>query len=95
MLFNSQHSFVKFKDISDFKELSFDSMYKKLNDFHKKFNKLKIDNPPTEENKNLKLKVLDNAGDHFNELYYIYRDKYNEEKNGLNTKDTKNLTAKN
>ena len=28
--YNSQHSFVKFKNISDFKELSLDSMHKKL-----------------------------------------------------------------
>ena len=34
--FNSQHSFVKFKDISDSKELSLDSLHQKLNDFHKK-----------------------------------------------------------
>ena len=44
--------------------------------------------------KNLKEKVLDNVGDHFSELYYIYRDKYNEEINGLNTKDTKKLNYK-
>ena len=32
-------------------------------------------------------KVLDNVGDLFNELYYIYKDKYNEEKDGSNTKN--------
>ena len=32
---------------------------------------------------------MDNVGDLFNELYYIYKDKYNEEINSLNTKDTK------
>ena len=31
-VYNSQQSFVKFKDIDEFNELSFDSMYKKLND---------------------------------------------------------------
>ena len=41
------------------------------------------------ENKALKPKVLDNVGDLFNELYYIYKDKYNEEKEGLNTKKQK------
>ena len=41
------------------------------------------------ENKALKPKVLDNVGDLFNELYYIYKDKYNEEKDGLNTKNEK------
>ena len=35
----------------------------------------------------MKPKVLDNVGDLFNELYYIYKDKYNEEKDGLNTKN--------
>ena len=78
-----------FKDISDFKELSLDSMHKKLNDFHKKFTKLKNVSPQTKTNENLKEKVLDNVGDLFNELYYIYKDKYNEEINSLNTKDTK------
>ena len=65
------------------------SIYKKLNDFFKKFNKLKAVNPQADENKVLKPKVLDNVGDLFNELYYIYKDKYNEEKDGLNTKDKK------
>ena len=60
-------------------------MYKKLNDF-KKINKLKAVDPQTNENKVLKPKVLDNVGDLFNDLYYIYKDKYNEEKDGLNTK---------
>ena len=55
----------------------------------KKFNKLKAVNPQTDENKVLKPKVLDNVGDLFNELYYIYKDKHNEEKDGLNTKNKK------
>ena len=55
-------------------------MYKKLNDLKKKINKLKTVDPRTDENKVLRLKVLDGAGDLFNELYYIYKDKYNEEK---------------
>ena len=42
----------------------------------------------------MKPKVLDNVGDLFNELYYIYKDKYNEEKDGLNTKDKKNFYYK-
>ena len=37
----------------------------------------------------MKLKVLDSVGDLFNDLYYIYKDKYNEEKDGLNTKKNK------
>ena len=77
LIYNSQHSFVKFKDIGEFKELSLDSMYKKLNDFHKKFTKLKNISPQTKTNENLKEKLLDNVEDLFNELYYIYKDKCN------------------
>ena len=47
LIYNSQHSFVKLKDINEFKELSLDSMYKKLNDFKKRFNKLKTVDPQT------------------------------------------------
>ena len=71
MVCNQQHSFAKFKDISDFKEMLLDSMHKKLSKFRKKFIKLNEVNPQTEANKNLKTKILDNAGDTFNELYYI------------------------
>ena len=34
---------------------------------------------------------MDNVGDLFNELHYIYKDKYNEEINSFNTKDKKNV----
>ena len=80
--YNPQHCFAKFKDIDDFNELSIDSMYERLNDLKKRFNKLKYVNPQTDENKVLKEKVFNNAGDLFNELYYIYKDKYSEEKDG-------------
>ena len=54
LFYNPQHSFVKFKDVSDFKELPLDSMHKKLNDFHKKFSRLKKRNPQTIEKEDLK-----------------------------------------
>ena len=73
--YNLQHNFVEFKDIGEFKELSPDSIYKKLDNFHKKFTKLKKVIPQEDTNKNLKEKVLDNAGDLYHELYYIYKDK--------------------
>ena len=92
LIYNSQHSFVKFKDIGEFKELLLDSMHKKLKDFHKKLTKLKNVFPQTEANKNLKEKVSDNVGDLFNELYYIYKDKCNEEINSLDTKYRKNFS---
>ena len=94
LIYKSQHSFKKFEDIDEFKELSLESMFKKLNDFKKRFNKLKTVDPQTNENKALRPKVLDNVGDLFNELYYIYKDKYNEEKEGLNTKNKKRFYYK-
>ena len=42
----------------------------------------------------IKKKVLDNAGHLFSELYYIYKNKYNEEINSLNTKSTKKFDYK-
>ena len=92
--YNLQRIFVKFKDIGEFKELSLDSICKKLDNFHKIFTKLKKVIPQEDTNKNLKEKVLDNAGDLCNELYYIYKDKYNEEINSLNTKDSKKFNYK-
>ena len=89
LIYNSQHSFTKFKDIDEFKELSLDSMYKKMNDFKKRFNRLKAVDPQRDENKVLKSKVLDNVGDFFNELCHSYKDKFSEEKDGLNTKNKK------
>ena len=89
LVYNSQHSFAKFKDINEFNELLRDSMYKRLNDFKKRFNRLKIVNPQTNNNKVLKQKVLDDVRDLFNELCYIYKDKYKEEKYGLNARGKK------
>ena len=62
--------------------------------FIKKVTKLKNVSPQTKTNEDLKEKVLDNVGDLFNELYYIYKDKYNEEINSLNAKDTKKFNYK-
>ena len=62
--------------------------------FFKKNNKFKTATPQTNGNKVLKLNILDNVGDLFNDLYYIYKDKYNKGKYGLNTKDKKLLYYK-
>ena len=94
LVYNSQHSFAKFKDINEFNELLRDSMYKRLNDFKKRFNRLKIVNPQTNNNKVLKQKVLDDVRDLFNELCYIYKDKYKEEKYGLNARGKKKKKKK-
>ena len=69
-------------------------MYKRLKEFKKRFNKFKTLNPQTDKNKNLEKKVLDEIGDLFNELYYLYKDKYNKEEYGLNSRDRKTLTTR-
>ena len=56
LIYNPQHSFAKFKDIDGFEELSFDSMYKRLNEFKKRYNRIKTLNPQTDKNKNLQKK---------------------------------------
>ena len=89
LVYNPQHSLTKFKNTNECEELSLNSMYKRLDNFKKRFNRLKNVNPQTDENEVLKLKVLDNIGDLFNNLCYNYKDKYNEKKDGLNTKDKK------
>ena len=94
LVYYSQHTFSMFKNIDEFKELSLNSMYKKLNDFQKRFNKIKTVNPQTDKNKNPQEKVLNDVGDLFKELYHIYKDKYNEANNGLKTKDTKKFDYK-
>ena len=52
-------------------------MHKTMKDFHKKFPSLGNVVSQTNDNKTLKNKVLINAGDLYNDLYYIYKDKYN------------------
>lgn len=83
--YNSQHCLVKFKNISGFKELSLDAMYKKLNHFYKKFTEFEKFRLAKKFNEGLKARVLDSAEDFLNDLHYIYQERYNEEKNGLNT----------
>ena len=79
LVYNSQHSFTNFKNIGKPKEWSYDSLYKQLSEFRNKFNRLKNDNTERDERNDLK-KVLDDVRDLFNELYYIYRDKYKKKK---------------
>ena len=68
LIYSAQYSFAKFRNIDDIKELSLDSMYKKLNDFHKKFTRFKIAAPRTKDKKILKNKDLSNARNLYNDL---------------------------
>ena len=66
-------------------------MHKKPNDIYKNFTKFKDVNPRTKENEDLKANVLDNVGDLLNDSYYIYKERYEEEKNTLSKKDTQKI----
>ena len=93
-MYSTQYSFATFKNIDDITELSLDSIYVKLNDFHKKFTRFKNLAPRTKDKKILKDKVLSNVGNLYNGLYYIYKDKYNEKINNVDTKNKKKLNYK-
>ena len=86
MFYNSQHSFIKFQEISDLKELPLDSMHKKLNDFHNQFTGI---NKTCSTNKGKRRSKSKSFSFFFNELYYIYKERYKEEKNVLNKNDLK------
>ena len=79
--YDSKHSFVKYKNIDDIKELSLDSMYKKLNNFNDEITSLNNLNSRKKHTKELKNEVLSNVRDLYNELSDIYKDKYNKEIN--------------
>ena len=53
---------------------------KKLNYFYEKFTRLKRAIPQSKEKKDLKAKLMGTTGDLFNELHYVYKDKYNAKK---------------
>ena len=62
-------------------------MYKKLNDFHNKNTTFKKVSPQTKINEDLK----ESLGDLFSKLYYIYKERYNEEKKWFKYKIHKEL----
>ena len=66
-------------------------MFKLMREHHKKFTSLNNLVPWTENNKELKQEVLTNAGDIYNELYYIYKNKYNKKINSLDTENRTKL----
>ena len=95
MIYNSRHSFVKYKDIDKFKDLSLDSFYKKLNKFNNEIVDLRNVSSRKEEKKELKYQVLSNAKKNYNVLYYIYKEKYKKEINSLDTNNKEWLDYKN
>ena len=80
-MYDVNHSFAKLTNIDDIKKLSLDSMFSIMKDYHKKFNKLNNLKTRTKVNEKRKQKVLTNVGGIYNELYDIYKRKYNKKKN--------------
>ena len=85
LIYNAEHSFAKLRNIDDIKKLSLDYMFSLMRKYHKKVTSLNNLVPRTENNNELKQEVLTNAGDIYNELYYIYQNKYNKKINSLDT----------
>ena len=57
-----------------------------MREYHKKFTSLKNLVPQTKNNKELKQEVIVNVSNIYNELYYIYKNRYNKKINSLGTK---------
>ena len=94
LIYNAEHSFAKLKNIDNIKKLSLDSMFNLMKDHHKKFNSLNKLKPQKENNEKRKQEVLTNVGDIYNELYDIYKSKYNKKINSLDAKNKKKLDYK-
>ena len=95
LIYNAGHSFAKLRNIDDIKKLSLDSMFNLMKEYHKKFNSLNKLKPQKENNKKRKQEVLTNVGDIYNELYDIYKSKYNKKINSLDAKNKKSSITKN
>ena len=70
------------------------SFYIKLNQFKRYIFDLKGVSPRKKEKRELKNKVWAKVKKHYNELYYIYKEKHNKEINSLDTDDKKSFDYK-
>ena len=77
LTYNTKYNFAKLKNIDDIKKLSLDSMFNLMREHHKKFVELNKLVPRTEYNKNKKKEVLIIVSEIYNELHYMYKNKYN------------------
>ena len=77
LIYNANLNFTELENIDNINKLSLNSMFNLMKEYHKKFNKLNNLKPRTNDNKNKRSEVLIHVGDIYNELYYIYKSKYN------------------
>ena len=69
-------------------------MFNLMKEYHKKFNSLNKLKPQKENNKKRKQEVLTNVGNIYNELYAIYKSKYNKKIYSLDARNKKKLDYK-
>ena len=77
LVYDANHSFSELRNINNIKKLSFESMFSITKEIHQKFNNLSNLKTRTKDNEKRKQKVLANVADIYNELYYVYKSKYN------------------
>ena len=87
LIYNANLNFTELKNIDNIKKLPLDSMFNLMRKYHKKFNSLINLKPRTGYNKNKRLEVIVHAGNIYNELYYIYKSKYDKEIDSLSAKN--------
>ena len=95
LIYDVNHSFAKLRNIDDIKKLSLDSMFSIMKEHHKKFNNLNKLKTRTKDNEKRKEEVLNNVGDIYNELYDIYKRKYNKKIDRLSAKNKKSSITNN
>ena len=94
LIYDGNHSFAELKNIGNIKKLSLDLMFSIMKEYHKKFNSLNKLKTRTKDNKKRKEEVLNNVGDIYNELYDIYKSKYNKKIDRLSAKNKIKLNYK-
>ena len=94
LIYNANLNFTELESIENIKKLPLDSTSNLMKEHHKKFIKLTNLKPRTGHNKNKWLEVLIHVGNIYNELYYIYKSKYNKKIDRLSAKNKKKLDYK-
>ena len=95
LIYDGNHSFAELKNTDNIKKLSLDSMFNTMKDYHKKLNKLNNLKTRTKDTEKRKQEVLTNVGNIYNELYDIYKSKYNKKIDRLSAKNKKSLITNN
>ena len=94
LVYNANHSFAELRNTDNIKKLSFSSMFNIMKQYHEKFNNLNNLKTLTKNNETLKQEVLNNVGDIYNQLCYVYKSKYNKKIDRLSAENKKKFDYK-